>query len=190
MVTKGELSPRQTQIMGLAAEGMTDKEIALRLGLSVGTLRSHWDRMRMRMGVVSRSAIIARVAEDRRQAIVEEMDVLHQYLSESRTFVWTAQPDGCVDYCNEWFRDFSGRPLGAFLGGGCRELMSPEENEAGVERWRLAQRRNEGYRAIVNFRNAGGLWVPHHIRLSPMRIVEGTVVRWLGSAIPASPFDR
>jgi DNA-binding CsgD family transcriptional regulator len=39
------LSPRQQSILALASRGMTDKEIAAQLGLSVHTVRTHLGRV-------------------------------------------------------------------------------------------------------------------------------------------------
>ena len=171
--------------MLLAAEGLTDKEIALRTGLSVGTLRSHWDRMRARLGASSRGEVIARAAEDVRHALSSELDLLHRFLNERRTFVWTATADGLVDYVNDYFCRFSGLPREAVIGNGCNALMPPEEIEEGRRRWREAQRRGTGYRALVSFRAADGELIPHEIEIRPLEIVDGKVTRWMGAAYRA-----
>ena len=57
---KTGLSQRQQQILFLAANGLTDKEIALRLGIGTGSVKTHWVRMRAKHGVSSRSHVIAR----------------------------------------------------------------------------------------------------------------------------------
>ncbi|RYG26421.1 PAS domain S-box protein [bacterium] len=183
------LSPRQREIMELAAQGLTDKEIALRTGLSVGTLRSHWDRMRARLGASSRGEVIARVAEDVRHSLTKELDLLHQFLNERRTFVWTATAEGVVDYVNDYFSRFSGLPREAIVGQGCNLLMPSEEVEVGRRRWREAQRRGHGYRASVSFRSADGSLIPHEIEVRPLEVVDGKVARWIGTASEAiEPF--
>lgn len=183
MERKTELSPRQMEIMRLAAEGMTDKEIAQATGLSVGTLRSHWDRMRARLGASSRGEVIARAAEDMRRALVFEVDVLRHALSQQRLFVWTATADGKVDYVNDWFACFSGMPREDLIGPGCKALMPEEQHDESRERWWEAQRRAAGYRAQVLFRSASGVLVPHIIEIAPLQIVDGQVVRWIGTAM-------
>src|SRR5688500_6082165 len=49
------LSVREEEVALLAAEGLTDKEIADRLGLSPGTLRTYWERTRAKLGAKTRS---------------------------------------------------------------------------------------------------------------------------------------
>lgn len=54
-----EFAPRQREILSLIAEGMGDKEIAARLGISPRTVRTHLERLYLRYGIHSRSAAVA-----------------------------------------------------------------------------------------------------------------------------------
>jgi DNA-binding NarL/FixJ family response regulator len=58
------LSPRQRQILTLIAEGMSDKEIACRLGVSARTVDSHLQRLYQRHDVHTRAALVARWLRD------------------------------------------------------------------------------------------------------------------------------
>lgn len=44
------LSPREQEVVALLALGLTDAQIALRLGISVRTIASHLDRIRDKTG--------------------------------------------------------------------------------------------------------------------------------------------
>lgn len=50
------LSPRQKRVVEIASTGATDYAIAHELGMSKGTLRSHWSKIFCRLGVVNRTA--------------------------------------------------------------------------------------------------------------------------------------
>jgi DNA-binding NarL/FixJ family response regulator len=54
------VSPRQSQILSLIAEGKCDKEIARGLGMSARTVDSHLQRLYQRYGVHSRAAMVAK----------------------------------------------------------------------------------------------------------------------------------
>jgi DNA-binding CsgD family transcriptional regulator len=54
MKTK-ELSPREEEIVELASEGLTNKAIANRLGLSIGTVNTYWLRIRLKNGGFGRT---------------------------------------------------------------------------------------------------------------------------------------
>ena len=168
--------------MRLAASGMTDKEIAQATGLSLGTLRSHWDRMRARLGASSRGEVIARAAEEIRLLLANEVEILRHVLDAQGIFVWTANADGAVDYVNGWFEKFSGLPQEEILGHGCRVLMPAEQHGESETRWNEAQRRGAGYQAGVSFRSHDGRLVPHTIELNPLHVADGRVLRWVGMA--------
>lgn len=57
------LSPRETEIMALIAEGYLTKEIAVRLQISEGTVKSHRKKIHEKLGVVSKSQAISRARE-------------------------------------------------------------------------------------------------------------------------------
>lgn len=53
------LSPRQSQVLALIASGLSDKEVAQRLGLAHRTVRTHVDRMLREHGLRSRTEAVA-----------------------------------------------------------------------------------------------------------------------------------
>lgn len=59
------LTVRQQQIADLVVEGLTNPEIAVRLGISTGTVRSHVTQMLTRLGLTSRTQLAARTARAR-----------------------------------------------------------------------------------------------------------------------------
>ncbi len=50
----GVLTPRETEVAGLVAEGLTNPQIARRLVISPGTARTHVERIRTKLGVSTR----------------------------------------------------------------------------------------------------------------------------------------
>ena len=48
------LTPREREVAELAAQGLTGREIAERLGISVGTARNHLLRARDKLGGLSK----------------------------------------------------------------------------------------------------------------------------------------
>lgn len=55
----GRLTRRQAQILALAAHGLSDKEIAKRLGVAFRTVRTHFEKLYRDQGVRNRSQAIA-----------------------------------------------------------------------------------------------------------------------------------
>jgi DNA-binding CsgD family transcriptional regulator len=52
------LSPREQEVVSLIVEGLLDKQIAERLGISYTTVRTHVDRTFQKMGVSNRATLI------------------------------------------------------------------------------------------------------------------------------------
>jgi DNA-binding CsgD family transcriptional regulator len=55
----GGLTPRQLQVAALVAEGMTNRQIAERLGIEERSAEGHLERIRSRLGVTSRAQVAA-----------------------------------------------------------------------------------------------------------------------------------
>ncbi len=53
------LSRREAEVIGLAGDGLTDKEICVRLDLSISTIRSYWIRIREKCGANNRFEAVA-----------------------------------------------------------------------------------------------------------------------------------
>lgn len=51
----GTLTPRQTDILSLVTHGLSNQEIAARLGLDCGTVKDHLTRAYRRLGARSRA---------------------------------------------------------------------------------------------------------------------------------------
>ncbi|MFN2494375.1 MAG: response regulator transcription factor [Pseudonocardiaceae bacterium] len=52
-------APREQDIMRLVAEGLGDKQIATRLGVSIRTIRTHFERLFRRHNIHSRTAALS-----------------------------------------------------------------------------------------------------------------------------------
>jgi DNA-binding NarL/FixJ family response regulator len=60
-VERGELSPRQREVVLAVIDGMQDKEIGVMLGISRSTVRKMFDRIGQKTGARTRAQIVGRV---------------------------------------------------------------------------------------------------------------------------------
>ncbi|RYG45314.1 response regulator transcription factor [bacterium] len=83
MPSEGEApKSRQDQILLLAAEGMTDKEIAARLSLSPETVGTYWRRILSKYSAASRTEVVAKVIRLQAEANISEVSEVNECLQE------------------------------------------------------------------------------------------------------------
>jgi DNA-binding CsgD family transcriptional regulator len=81
MPTK-ELSPREQEIVELCVLGLTNEAIALKLGLSVGTVNTYWLRIKLKVGGSGRTDTVVRVIRDRAERALRDANTERTGLDE------------------------------------------------------------------------------------------------------------
>ncbi|MCW5937643.1 MAG: hypothetical protein KIT11_10100 [Fimbriimonadaceae bacterium] len=110
--TKGfddRITPREASILSLAAEGMTDKQIALELKLSVGTVRTYWSRIRIKLRALTRAQAVGVFSRTRGLRQQEEDSAASEYRTLSKlacsfwgTCSFSVRPaDGLVTFLDD-----------------------------------------------------------------------------------------
>jgi DNA-binding CsgD family transcriptional regulator len=120
-MSKG-LSPREEEMIELCVQGLTNDAIALKLGLSVGTVNTYWLRIRLKVGGSGRTDTVVRVIKDRAERALRESNVeladltamlitkdrdlvelraalalLHLALEQIKSTVWATDKDLMID---------------------------------------------------------------------------------------------
>jgi PAS domain S-box-containing protein len=67
------LSPREKQLLLLAARGLTDQGIAHHLGISLATVGTYWGRVRIKFGPLSRTELVAVYLREEAGATIAEL---------------------------------------------------------------------------------------------------------------------
>jgi PAS domain S-box-containing protein len=96
--------------------------------------------------------------------------------------VWTAEPDGRVDYYNERYKEYSGiapTPDGSFHWA---PVLHPDDVEPTVKAWERAVQTGEIYQIEHRVQRADGSYHWHLSRGIPLCNEEGRVVKWFGTA--------
>ena len=70
-----DLSKRESEIVELAIQGLTNEGIAQSLEISVGTVNTYWLRIRMKVGGFGRTDTVAKVIKDRAEKALREANV-------------------------------------------------------------------------------------------------------------------
>lgn len=80
MDRRKNLSEREHQLLELAASGHTDTRIAQMLGISEATVATYWGRIRIKLGPLNRSELVARFVREQSEELVEELKQRNQEL--------------------------------------------------------------------------------------------------------------
>jgi formate hydrogenlyase transcriptional activator len=111
-------------------------------------------------------------------------------VDSSPALVFSARPDGYVDYFNQRWFDYLGVPLAALEGWGWTSFIHPDDREEHLRRWRTSM--SDGQPAVSQSRVADAKgeyrWMLH--RTEPLRDEAGNVIRWFGTGIDIEELKR
>ncbi len=96
--------------------------------------------------------------------------------------VWTAQPDGTIDYHNEQFYDFVGLEAGAAEGTTWAEdMLHPDDREAGHAAWMQSVANGTPFEMTYRVRHRSGEYRWILARGLPLRNEAGNIIKWMGT---------
>ena len=96
--------------------------------------------------------------------------------------VWSARPDGSVDFVNQRWEEYTGLSLEEGLGWKWGETVHPDDIERFVREWRTTVGSGEPMRTEVRVRRADGEYRWFLVRNVPLCDENGNIVKWYGSS--------
>jgi PAS domain S-box-containing protein len=140
---------------------------------------SRWEsQSRVLITAILRDVNERRVAQEILRASEAQFRTLAQAMPNH---VWTARPDGQLDWFNERVYEYSGMKSGTLDGDGWSTLIHPEDMAAAAVLWQAALTDGAPYEAQFRIRNANGAYRWHLARAFPTRGAYGVILRWVGS---------
>lgn len=120
-------------------------------------------------------------AEQAREAL-RASEARYRFLAEAIPVqIWTATPDGALDYVTQRVADYFGVTTATILGEGWLNLIHPDDASRAVERWAHSLATGEPYEVEFRLRCADGEYRWHIARALPQFDESGKVVRWFGT---------
>lgn len=95
--------------------------------------------------------------------------------------VWTARPDGHLDFVNEVVLRYFGRTYEEMIGEGWQGSIHPEDLPACIARWTHALETGTPYEVEFRLRRADGVYRWHLGRALPEHNADGQVAKWYGT---------
>lgn len=118
-----------------------------------------------------------RHSEERYRSLAEAMPQI----------VWTAQPDGALDYYNQRWFDYTGMTFEQTQGWGWAPVIHPDDLQQCSALWDEAVRTGQDYQVEYRFKRASdGTYRCHLGRAVPVRDDKGQIVKWVGTCTDIS----
>lgn len=120
-------------------------------------------------------------AELAREAL-RASEARYRFLAESIPVqIWTAQPNGALDYVSQRVADYFGTTPEIVLGEGWQKVIHPDDLPQVVERWTRSLAEGTPYQVEFRLRRADGEYRWYLGRALPQLGEGGTVVQWFGT---------
>jgi PAS domain S-box-containing protein len=97
--------------------------------------------------------------------------------------VWTAKPDGLLDFVTERTADYFGRSVSELLASGWLDIVHPDDVERVVTRWRQSLDTGDPYEVEFRLLSGDGQYRWHLVRADAMRGDGGEIVQWFGCTV-------
>lgn len=94
---------------------------------------------------------------------------------------WSTLPDGCHDFYNQRWYDFTGVAPGSTDGEGWSELFHPDDQDQAWAAWRHSLATGAAYEVEYRLRHRDGTYRWTLGRALPIRNADGEIERWFGT---------
>jgi len=96
--------------------------------------------------------------------------------------VWTARPDGFLDYYNAHWVEYTGMTIEQTQGWGWQPVLHPDDLDNCVAIWTESVRTGQSYEVEYRFKRASdGAYRWHLGRALPLRDETGNIIKWFGT---------
>jgi PAS domain S-box-containing protein len=121
--------------------------------------------------------------QDLYATLQQSEDRLRLVIDTIPAYVWSARPDGSVDFINQRLLEFLGRSMADILGWGWGSLVHPDDLTRFVGEWQAAVAAGDPMESEARLRRMDGDYRWLLIRNVPLRDKLGNIVSWYGTAI-------
>ena len=150
-------------------------------GNTAGILVHGYDITTEKRQAAEHAALLRR--ERAARAVAEAAEAQQRFLAEAiPQQVWTAGPNGELDFVNQRVLEYFGAPEREVLGAGWQAVIHPDDLPDCMQRWGNAIRTGEEYEAEFRLRRADGMYRWHLGRALALRNDDdGRIVKWFGT---------
>jgi PAS domain S-box-containing protein len=132
-----------------------------------------WSAYRYRMNQMARFYATLQRSEDRLRRVIDTIPA----------HVWSARPDGSVDFINHRWLESTGLAIKSGIGWAWGSVLHPDDLARFVGEWHAALTSGEPMESEARLRRPDGGYRWWLIRNVPLRDELGNIVKWYGTAV-------
>jgi PAS domain S-box-containing protein len=182
-----ELRPEELPVQRAAAAGQPIYGAELDLVFSDGDRRTILgnavpllDESRRPRGAIG--SFIDITARRQVEAALHAQEARNREILEAiPTIIWSARPDGYIEYCNPGWLSFTGMDREQIQGTGWMAALHPDDVEQTGRAWAEACRRGDIYEVEQRLRCHTGEYHWFLTRATPVRDADGSIRQWYGA---------
>ena len=131
-------------------------------------------------------------ARKKAQEALQDSETRYRFLADAMPqIVWTAGPDGNLNFYNQRWFDYTGMTLEETLGWGWQPIVHSDDLHNCVNRWTRAYTAGEPYEVEYRFKRAAdGVYRWHLGRALPLRNETGEIIQWVGTCTDIDEFKQ
>jgi len=153
------------------------------LALEIRVLPAWWNTWQFRtVWITSLLLLTWFVYQLRVQQLQKRSKQLRDVIDTIPGYVWSALPDGSLDFINRRWLEFSGVSLEDGLGWGWEAAVHPDDLARFVDEWRAAVESGKAMESEARVRRADGRYRWLLIRNVPLHDQAGKIVKWYGTS--------
>jgi PAS domain S-box-containing protein len=122
---------------------------------------------------------------NQRNRDLEEAEKRYQFLADVvGAKIWTARPDGQVNYINQRLREAVGQPFELTRGWNWERILHPDDVHEYSTRWTQASKNSDQFEALFRLRSGPeGEYRWHCGRAVRRRDQQGQTIQWIGVCV-------
>lgn len=174
-----KLSQREEDTLRLASQGLTDKAIAAELGVQLSTVRTYWDRLKVKLSAANRTEAVARSIVRITPGSAHE-EVLENIGDAFPHLLAVADSKGRLEFVNTTWQNYFGPEASGDVQWA--RFVHPADMPLLASLWGHLHRDHSSNRCRIRYRRQDGTYRWHLAYLTPVRFRD-VGARWLKTAI-------
>lgn len=119
-----------------------------------------------------------------RTKALEDSEKRYRFMAESvPAVVWTANPDGSIDYYNKKLTDYTGLAAEEITGSGWKTLPYPQDMQVTIDAWESALKSGKEFKVEHRIKVKSGNYRWMQSRALPLKDATGKIAKWFGTTI-------